>query len=104
MTKITLTTVKSFIRKNGGKLYINQKSTFDGMVDGVRSIANADFSPALTVPARANGFDNQQGIQGAWFVGGSRDYFSPYDDGKFTGFSVSNCCGQFILAIEKGAA
>lgn len=36
MSKITRTTLKTFIRKNDGNLYIMTKSSFDGMTDCVQ--------------------------------------------------------------------
>lgn len=99
MAKITMATVKSFIRKNEGKLYIRTKSSFDGMVDGVRDCPDRDWSLALA-PDAGHNHSNQLGIHGAWFVGGSRDYLQPITDGEFTGFHVYNCCGSFDLAVR----
>ncbi len=96
--KTTLATIKAYIRKNEGRLYIRCKSSFDGMVDGVRDNADQSFSLALK---DERGFKNTCGIQGAWFVFGSRDWFTPFEDETFTGFEVSNCCGQFFLVTKK---
>lgn len=103
--KITLATVKSFIKKNEGNLYINVKSSFDGMIDGCASQhdgfvkAEKDNTQSLN----SDYHDRTQGIKGAWFVGSSRDYFKPFDNigGDMTGIEVSNSCGHFILAIYK---
>lgn len=38
--KITLTTVKKFVKDNADKLFINVKSSFDGMTDGCESRHN----------------------------------------------------------------
>jgi hypothetical protein len=99
MTKITLNTIKSFIRKNP-HLYINTKSTFDGMVDGVRDCETQGFTLAQT-PDEGRNHKNTLGVQGAWFVFGSRDYFTAYEDDQYTGYEVYNCCGKFILATAK---
>lgn len=96
--KITLATIKAFVRKNEDSLYIMKKSSFDGMVDGVRACEDRAFRP---VENEAH-HEATMGIKGAWFVRGSRDYFNEYDDGKFKGYEVSNCCGSFILAINTG--
>ena len=95
--KITLATVKKFIRDNKEGLYINVKSNFDGMVDcvmpqdgGFTKIKEAEMNK-----------EYNQGISGAWFVGQSRDYFTNYSDDKFVGIEVYNCCGTFILAVNK---
>ena len=101
MKKITLTTVKSFIKKNRANLLINCQSHFDGMTDCVMPV-ESQFTPALAPDADRN-FDNCLGIHGAWFVFGSRDYFTPYSKDGFEGIRVSNCCGAFILAVKGGA-
>lgn len=95
--KITLSTIKSFIRKNEGALYICAKSRFDGMTDCVQDCGGT-FSKAI--PA-TDYLDSTLGIQGAWFVRGSRDYLKPYEDETYMGYYVSNCCGSFIIAIMK---
>jgi hypothetical protein len=95
--KITLATVKSFIRKNRSSLFINVKSSFDGMVDGCTS-RNEGFIKAAD---DTNHPEHSFGVKGAWFVGQSRDYFKAYESETATGFEVSNSCGHFILAIYK---
>ena len=97
MAKITKSTVKSFIRKNFDNLYINVKSKFDGMTDcceqqhdGFIKATNGGEFPEHTL-----------GVDGAWFVGHSRDYFDAYDSEAYTGIRVYNCCGSFILAVKK---
>jgi hypothetical protein len=92
----TLTTLKSFIRKNAN-IQIQQKSRFDGMIDGTRQ-CDGGFVPATRV---TDGHDNELGIKGAWFVFGSRDHFTPYETDKLIGYEVYNCCGSFILAADK---
>lgn len=95
--KITLATVKSFVKKNADKLAINVKSKFDSMTDGCETVKSG-FMPA----EKSEKFiDMTMGIKGAWFVGDSRDYFTPFEDEQRVGISVSNCCGAFILAINK---
>ena len=97
--KITKATVKSFIRKNANNLYINVKSSFDGMTDCCESLHNG-FVKAKKEP-QATCMENSMGIAGAWFVGNSGDWFSAFENDNLTGIEVSNCCGHFILAIEK---
>lgn len=94
--KTTKATIKSFIRKNEGNLYINIKSRFDGMTDCVESVAG-QFQKAKKTTDYT---ENTLGIQGAWFVGQSRDYFKSFKDNQLTGYEVSNCCGHFIIAIK----
>jgi hypothetical protein len=97
--KITLASVKSFIRKNEGKLFINVKSSFDGMTDGCESRHDGFVKAEKDIHHP----EQTLGIKGAWFVGSSRDYFTPFDNigGDMTGIEVYNSCGNFILAVYK---
>lgn len=97
MSKITLSTVKSFIKKNRANMWINLKSKFDGMTDMVEQ-RNGGF-----VVAKETGLShaNTMNIEGAWFVLNSRDYFTPYKANGFEGIEVNNSCGCFILAIKQ---
>jgi hypothetical protein len=97
MPKITKATVKSFIKKNQGNLFINVKSEFDGMTDGCER-RNAGFVPAKET---WDHLINTLGVQGAWFVD-SRNSFRAYEDETFAGIDVYNCCGSFVLAVKKG--
>lgn len=97
--KITLATLKSFVRKNSNKLYINLRSKFNGMTDGVESVGNS-FCTATVNPDDVN-ISHTLGIAGAWIVGSSRDSLSQYEDDTFLGIDVYNSCGRFILAIKK---
>lgn len=97
--KITRTTVKSFIKKNAANLHIMTMSYFDGMIDGSRCVENREFVKASPTESM---IQNTLGVAGAWFVGsggGGGDYFQPFNDGRFSGISVSNCCRTFVLAI-----
>jgi len=95
--KTTKATIKSFIRRNFDNLYINVKSSFDGMTDMCEP-RDGGFTKAIKDDK--NDY-NTLGVIGAWFVGSSRDYFRIYNENEFTGFEVSNCCGRFTLAIKK---
>jgi DNA-binding transcriptional regulator LsrR (DeoR family) len=98
--KITLATIKSFIRKNEGKIYIYVKSSFDGMVDCVMPTRDIEF---VLAKKRESNLSNTLGLQRAWVVGNSDDSFRPYEDSKFIGYNIYNCCGEFILAIKKSS-
>jgi len=102
MARITLSTIKSFIRKNP-ELYINNKADFDGMQDCVVYSSDSTFKKTQA-PAQGYNHENHLGIAGAWFVFESRDYFREYEDQQFKGFEVYNCCGKFILATKKNEA
>jgi hypothetical protein len=99
--KITMTTIKSFIKKNPD-LYIQNLSRFDGMVDCVMPSAEQSFKPVIRIPLREDTYnDNHKGIKQAWFTLGGDDRFYPFEDDTFKGYEVVNCCGRFILAIKK---
>lgn len=97
MSKITKATFKSFLKKNQ-EIYINVKSTFDGMVDGCVSVKNG-FEKAVKTDYFV---ENTCGFEGIYLVNGGRgrDRFRIYDDGIYKGFEVYNCCGSFIVAIK----
>lgn len=104
--KVTLTTIKSFIRNNADKLLIKQKSSFDGMVDMVtESKDHFRKVDASKINFAKNSYgstqDHTYGIPGAWFIEQSRDYFTPYETSEMIGYNVYNCCGEFYLAILK---
>jgi hypothetical protein len=90
--KITLATVKSFIRKNSDRLFCKVGSRFDGMTDCVQEVENSFTQIAA---------ENALGIRGVYIVGGSRDHFWAFENDTFTGIEISNCCGRGILAIRK---
>lgn len=96
--KITLATIKSFIKKNESKIYIEVKSSFSGMTDCVETIKD-DFK--LAVKDVNINVKYTFGIPGAWFVGNSRDYFEAFENTNYTGFKVYNACGSFIIATNK---
>ena len=98
MKKITMATLKSFIRKNVDKgLFLNVKSSFDGMQDCCES-RNDGF---LRVVREEGYISNTLGLRGLWVVGSSRDYLSKYEDSRFIGIEYSNSCGRGIVAVEK---
>jgi len=99
MKKITRATFKGFVKRNRESLYVKVKSNFDAMVDGVRPV-NGGFEPAQE-PWNEVMREDSLGIRGVWLVGNSRDYFTPYEDDIFTGISCCNCCGSWIVAIQK---
>ena len=93
--RITLATIKSFIRKNAEELYFLESYRFDGMIDCVASTGQTE--PKLVGPVTLDNEDYGLGVPGAWFVGQSRDYFRPFKNDKFEGFEVYNSCGTFYL-------
>lgn len=97
MKKITIATVKSFIRKNKTTMQINVKSKFDGMCDGVNQ-KHGGFVRALSIDYHT---DNNFGIAGAWFVGRGNDYLTKFENENMIGIEVYNSCGSFVLATKK---
>jgi len=96
--KITLATIKSFIKKNSETLFVKIESAFDGMVDGVEFDKNAQFKLATKTDSHVS---CTLGVEGVWVVGGSRNYFKVYEDDKFLGYEIYNCCGSSLIAVKK---
>ena len=94
--KITLSTLKSFVRQNAANLMVQVHSDFCGMSDCVIETEDRSFRPIII---SSSPDEHDLGIQGVWLVLRSRDYFRPFFDGKFSGIEVTNCCGRFTLAI-----
>lgn len=89
--KITMATLKSFIRKSN-ELFVEVKSKFDGMCDGVRNVER-NF--------RQVSKENAIGYNGAYCVGSSNDYFTFVENENYFGIEVYNCCGKSILWTKK---
>jgi len=68
------------------------------MTDGVEEVQ--DEWKKVEVSKR-NDDKYDLGISGAWFVGSSRDYFTPFADDNMVGYEVYNSCGSFLLAFKK---
>ena len=108
--RITIATVKSFIRKNRANLMIRVKSRFDGMYDCVADCPNDDgFEPAREQARSAFYVIDDNGertdkhtlnIQGVYFVLG-RDYCKAFENEEFVGYEVYNCCGNWFVAVRK---
>ena len=97
--RITIATIKAFVKKNKSNLLINIRSSFNGMTDCCEpvSIKNG-FVKAQETDKHIS---NTLGIQGAWFVCGGDDNFSIYNENGVLGFKVNNCCGSFIIAVAS---
>lgn len=98
--RVTMATIKAFIRKNQGQLQIRNKSHFDGMTDCVEECKSPAFR-AVQPPDNASHLAHTLGIRGAWFVGQSRDYFTRFENQYYFGYEISNSCGSFVLAVPK---
>ncbi len=85
--------------KNASNLYSLNEASFDGMIDGLQWNKSNEFRKVVF---KTN--INQEhtfGIEDAWFVGRSRDYFLSFENDSFVGYRVFNSCGSFYLAIKK---
>jgi len=98
-TKITKATLRSFARRNEGKLYAKEVSSFDGMSDIVEANTKAKFQPTEINNDKKNYY--QTGIQGIYTVQGSGNMYNLYENDTYEGIEVYNCCGTTILAIKK---
>ena len=89
MKKATMATVKSFIRKNiDNGLLIKIQSRFDGMTDGCEPCMDSAFRPVIKTDEF---IEHTKGVQGAWFVGQSRDHISSFRHNGLVGFEIFNC-------------
>jgi len=100
MSKPTLATLKSFVRKNDGKLLLKVSSKFDGMTDCVEHVSDT-FTTAEKTEWSEKHTSHTLGYQGVWLVGQSRDYISPINSNGLVGFHVFNACGSFDVAVRE---
>lgn len=91
--KITLSTVKSFV-KNASTIYVEHKSSFSGMTDMVEQYTETTLQ--VISKDRALGT-----FEGAYLVGSSRDYFKFMETDTHYGIKIFNCCGSSILWTNK---
>ena len=97
MKKITRATIKSFVKKNRDNLLINVHSDFNGMIDGL------DFFDDGFIPAKHTDRDLEytMGVEGAYLVPMSRNWFYHYEENGLVGITASNSCGSFTVAIRS---
>lgn len=97
MKKITKATFKSFVRKNIEKLFIKTRMDFDSSDDCLR---NVEYS--FRKAEKKDQYETYNlGISGIWLVNSTINFFSSYEDNLYKGIEVANCCGSFIVAIQK---
>jgi hypothetical protein len=99
--KITLATLKSFIKRNENEILIKVNSTFDGMTDCVMGV-NDNYTK-LVKSEQNHEFTLKRtlGYDKVWLVGQSNDYFRLIDDANHIGINVFNCVGSFDVVIKK---
>ena len=100
--KTTKATIKSFIRKNSENLYINVKSSFDGMTDGCES-RNGGFVKATMDNSNKN---NTLGVRGVRKKGekfmdeGVCNYCYMLFTHGFQGMKCNNCKKEFFISLD----
>jgi hypothetical protein len=90
-TKITMATVKTFIKEDG--LFLHRLYRFDGTTDGCEPTGQINPEPVIRIDPNARNL----GIRGASFVGSGGDYLTLIDTPTHYGIKVYNCCGCFQL-------
>ena len=98
MRKPTRATLKSFINKNRESILVKVASSFNGMTDGVEDTGSSEFSKAHDTERNAK---HTLGITGVWLVLGGRDFITPLQQDGYTGYTVTNCCGKFSVAVKN---
>jgi hypothetical protein len=88
------------MRKNADNLYVQNLGNYNRMrvvVDYYRGDRPFRSVAGLYNPNSPNDF----GI-GVWFVNGAgRNAVRPYSYDGYEGYSVSNCCADFVVAVKK---
>jgi hypothetical protein len=96
--KVTLATLKSFLKKNEGNLLFKEYSRFDGMQDMVVQNEQSAFKPLVGKfnPDDESSLGYQHQI---WCVRGSRDSFTwmASADGTMEGIHCYNACGSWTV-------
>lgn len=82
MSRITIVTIKNFIRDNKLNLWIK--------------FQNKDIFRPVEKSTR-NNIEHHLGIEGAWFVLRSRDTFFEYNKDGFIGYEIYNCTTSFVI-------
>mgnify|MGYP001218571265 CR=1 FL=1 len=98
--KITLATLKKFIKDNEGNLYIKIESTFNMLTDSIEFV-QTKFKKTEFNKEKSKKIDRDLGYKGLWIVGNGDDNFINYEDENFIGIKIINCCGVSIIAIKK---
>ena len=97
--RITLASLKKFIKENKDNLYAFRSNDFDGMTDCVQEVKQ---SSKKVKASKINLEDkNTLGIGAIWLVGSSRDWFKWFSDEIFEGIHISNCFGSSRIARLK---
>jgi len=99
--RITRATLKSFIDKNKGRLYINVNSVFDNAHKKNEMEASPEgWVLAIETPCNEDttfGIEHVHIVRGC--TGGNNFYY--FDNGVYQGIGYRNCCGNGIIAVKK---
>lgn len=95
--RITKATFKSFVKKNIHNLWLEQAYSFDAQIDGIRQ-CDKSFKRVIIDPNDLS--KPNLGVPGIWITD-SGNLFTEYQSESFCGIEVYNCCGCFVIAIEK---
>ena len=92
---ITAITVRSFVKRNEGKVFIKKTAEFDGMTDCIEQISDNWHEAEYCLDIRRG-----IGLQGVYIVDG-RTYYFAYEDSEFVGYRYSNCVERGIIAVKR---
>lgn len=92
---ITAITVRSFVKRNEGKVFIKKTAEFDGMTDCVEEIMDNWHEAEYCLDIRRG-----IGLQGVYIIDG-RTYYYAYEDSEFVGYRYSNCVERGIIAVKR---
>ena len=92
---ITAITVRSFVKRNEGKVFIKKTAEFDGMTDCVEQIVDNWHEADYCLDIRRG-----IGLQGVYIIDG-RTYYYPYEDSEFVGYRYSNCVESGMIAVKR---
>lgn len=95
-TKITKTTLKSFIKANQGKLFVRFDGEFSGNHDGINFVKN-DFNPASIDPKDLVNSLKNTGI----ILSEYENVFIPFENEEFVGIRIDNHLSNGVVAIKK---
>jgi hypothetical protein len=96
--RITLATIKSFIRKNKENLFIRTTRSYDLIESFSKTSDNLNFRP---IESTDLSIQYTLGIKDVWIAGQGRDGFLAYENDKYIGYDIYNVCHAFNLVIKK---
>lgn len=92
---ITAITVRSFVKRNEGKVFFKKTAEFDGMTDCIKQIADNWHEAEYCLDIRRG-----IGVRNAYIIDG-RTYYRAYEDSEFVGYRYFNCVERGIIAVKR---